>query len=121
GEHIEALLKPFHEKVAELQTRMKQIDKACGIVTNQLTHVHGLDKTADAIHMPIAHHLAQSNTSHAVAYGTEGGIFQTQGLPVIVCGPGSIDQAHQPNEFVTRAQLEKCGKFMRRVADYCIE
>ena len=77
------------------------------------------------------HFLAQdglgNNTVHSIAedqggniwFGTEGGIFQGYGFPVIVCGPGSIDQAHQPNEFVTREQLALGADFMRRVGDAC--
>lgn len=49
-----------------------------------------------------------------VAYGTEAGLFQ-QGLdiPTVVCGPGSIEQAHQPNEYISEQQLRECEAFMR--------
>ena len=114
---ITALLAPFHAKVAELEARMKAVDPATGIVTRTLTHVRGLQKVAaDAPHLPLAYRLAQSNTADAVAFGTEGGIFQGAGLPVVVCGPGSIDQAHQPNEFISHEQLLLGDAFMRRLA-----
>jgi len=45
--------------------------------------------------------------------------MQGSGLPVIVCGPGSIDQAHQPNEFIKRDQLKLGAEFMRRVGEAC--
>lgn len=118
GEDIDTLLKPFHERCAELQTVMQRTDPQANILTRQLTQVCGLRATpSDATHIPVACHLAQSNHAHAVSYGTEGGIFQHHGFPVIICGPGSIDQAHQPNEFVTSEQLELGAAFMRRVAE----
>lgn len=115
---VEALLKPYHSKVAELEAKMQKTDPSCGIVTNQLTNVRGLHAVhEDAPHLAHACHLAQANRVDAVAFGTEGGIFQGAGLPVVICGPGSIDQAHQPNEFVTREQLALGVAFMRRLAE----
>jgi acetylornithine deacetylase len=117
---VEVLLAPFYAKVKELETRMKKVDASCGIITRPLTNVRGLKKVADdAAHLPIAYHLAGANRADAVAFGTEGGIFQGAGLPSIVCGPGSIDQAHQPNEFITREQLALGAQFMIRVGEAC--
>ena len=118
---VEALLVPFHAKVAELEARMKKTDPTCSIVTNRLTNVRGLQKdTNDAPHLGLACHLAGANRAEAVAFGTEGGIFQGHGFPVIVCGPGSIDQAHQPNEFISREQLALGAEFMVRLAAACV-
>lgn len=118
--NVEVLLAPFHAKVAEMEARMKKVDAECTIVTRALTNVRGLQKTAaDAPHLSIAYHLAGANHADAVAFGTEGGIFQGAGLPTIVCGPGSIDQAHQPNEFITRDQLVRGAEFMQRLAEAC--
>ena len=58
------------------------------------------------------------NDTKAVSYGTEGGLFQDQGFSTIVCGPGSIDQAHQPNEFIEFSQVAACEDFMDRLAEY---
>jgi acetylornithine deacetylase len=52
-----------------------------------------------------------------VSYGTEAGQFQREGYSVVVCGPGSIDQAHQPNEFITIEQFEAGEAFLRRLID----
>ena len=49
-------------------------------------------------------------------YATEAGRFQTAGLPTVVCGPGSIDQAHQPDEYIEVAELSRCIGFMRALA-----
>jgi acetylornithine deacetylase len=61
--------------------------------------------------------LTRSNHTIAVPFATEAGRFQGAGIPTIVCGPGSIDQAHQPDEWIDVAQIESCIGFMRRLAD----
>jgi acetylornithine deacetylase len=60
--------------------------------------------------------LTRSNRTRAVSYATEAGRFQLAGLPTVVCGPGSIDQAHKPDEFVEVSQIEACIAFMQRLA-----
>jgi len=52
------------------------------------------------------------NASHVVSYGTEAGQFQDAGYSAVVCGPGDIAQAHQPNEYITVAQFEAGHQFM---------
>ena len=120
GDDIDALLAPYYAQAASLHAALQRQHAHCGIVTNRLTHVRALQMETQAPHMAIAYHLAGTNHTHAVAYGTEGGIFQGEGLPVIICGPGSIDQAHQPNEFVDPEQLERCAAFMHRVKTWCV-
>jgi acetylornithine deacetylase len=61
--------------------------------------------------------LTRSNQTIAVAYATEAGQFQKGGVASVVCGPGSIDQAHQPDEFIEISELEACIGFMRRLMD----
>jgi acetylornithine deacetylase len=61
--------------------------------------------------------LSRSNRTIAVSFATEAGHFQAAGLPTIVCGPGSIDQAHKPDEFVDEAQLVACLEFLERLAE----
>jgi acetylornithine deacetylase len=53
-----------------------------------------------------------------VAFGTEGGLFDQAGIPTVVCGPGSMDQGHKPDEFVTVEQLRDCDAMLARLADY---
>ena len=62
--------------------------------------------------------LAEQNETHAVSYTTEAGLFDRAGLHTVVCGPGSIDQAHQPNEFIEMSQLELAHRFMDRLCDH---
>ena len=59
------------------------------------------------------------DTVGSVVYGTEAGIFRkTLGVPTVVCGPGDIAQAHQPNEFLLASQVDACEGFMRRMVEW---
>ena len=78
--------------------------------------VPGLDAEPGSAAQTLACRLARSNRTHAVSYATEAGQFQRAGLSTVVCGPGSIDQAHKPDEFVAVSQIEACVAFMRRLA-----
>jgi Acetylornithine deacetylase/Succinyl-diaminopimelate desuccinylase and related deacylases len=55
------------------------------------------------------------NRTYAVPYGTEAGIFRGHGMSTVICGPGDIAQAHQPNEFVARSQMDACDAFVGKV------
>ncbi len=63
----------------------------------------------------LALRLAQRNRTISVPYATEAGRFQGAGIPTVVCGPGSIDQAHQPDEYIALEELERGRAFMRRL------
>jgi acetylornithine deacetylase len=64
----------------------------------------------------LAKRIAGRNRTESVPYGTEAGHFQGAGLPTVVCGPGSINQAHQPDEYITLEQFEAGAAFLRRLA-----
>ena len=65
----------------------------------------------------IMQELLQSNSTGVISFGTEAGIFQEMDMDVIVCGPGSIDQAHKANEFISLSELEKCLKNLITLMD----
>jgi acetylornithine deacetylase len=69
----------------------------------------------------LALRLAGRNRTQTVPFGTEAGHYQAAGIPTVVCGPGSIDQAHQPDEYITLEQLEAGAAFLRRLAATCAE
>lgn len=64
----------------------------------------------------LALRLAKRNATIAVPYATEAGQFQRAGLAAVVCGPGRIDQAHQPDEYIEIAELAACIEFLRGLA-----
>lgn len=78
--------------------------------------VPGLRVETGSIAESLALKLSQSNQTIAVAYATEAGRFQAAGIPTVVCGPGSIDQAHQADEFIAVSEIDAAIAFMQRLA-----
>ena len=77
----------------------------------------GLDVSEQAAITRLVRALTQNREVHKVAYGTEAGLFQNVGIPAIVCGPGSIENAHKVNEYVEVAQLDRCDQFLHQLAE----
>ena len=75
----------------------------------------GLAMDEDSPAIALARELTGANKIEAVAYGTEAGHFQNYGIPAVICGPGSIEQAHRPDEFCAISELEACEAFLRKV------
>jgi len=116
GLDVAATLAPFHAFCRRLEVVMQTTDPAAAILTHARTQVAGLTLVDEsAPHLLLAKRLAATNQAECVSYGTEGGIFQAHGLPVVICGPGSIEQAHQPDEFITTEQLQRGMEFMARL------
>jgi acetylornithine deacetylase len=90
-----------------------------GIITRSSNTVPPLMPVPGSPAEALALQLTGGNDTGAVSYGTEAGLFQVAGIPAVICGPGSIEQAHKPDEFVAVSELERCEKFLRRLADYC--
>lgn len=65
----------------------------------------------------VAKSLSGSNATGKISFGTEGGLFQEAGLPTVICGPGSIEQAHKPDEWIDLDQIALCEEFMQRLVN----
>jgi acetylornithine deacetylase len=77
-----------------------------------------LDTAPDDPVVTLAKTLAARNDHSKVAYGTEAGLFsQVAGIPSVIIGPGSIEQAHKADEWIEIAQLEACGRFVDRLIE----
>lgn len=63
----------------------------------------------------LARAITGDNAPRVVAYGTEGGQFQEAGFSTVICGPGSIAQAHQPDEFIVASELDACMAFLKKL------
>ena len=99
--------------VARVQPAMKNIAPEAGFSFETICEVPAfLGSASDAV-TQLAQRLAGTQRTTLVAFGTEAGLFKSAGIPTVVCGPGSINQAHQPDEFVSLAQLAQCEAFMR--------
>jgi len=86
------------------------------VETKTRSEVPGLKPEKGSVAEVLAMKAAQTNRTITVPFASEAGQFQLAGLPTVVCGPGSIDQAHQPDEYLEIAQIESCIAFMRRLA-----
>lgn len=105
----------YRAKVAELEARMQAIAPETGITVEVTSTTPPLRPERDGEAERFSRRLTGDNGSHVVAYGTEGGLFQGEGWSTVVCGPGDIAQAHQPDEFITLAQLDAGTAFIRKV------
>lgn len=102
-----------------LEPQMHAVDPATGFSFEEMASIPALDADPAAEIVTIAKSLAERNDHGKVAFGTEAGLFQGgAGIPTVVCGPGDVEQAHKPNEFVTLEQVAKCERFFERLMDH---
>jgi acetylornithine deacetylase len=101
----------------EVLPGMQAIAAEASIVTSLRCSVPALRPEPDGEAEALVRLLTGYNASEAVAYGAEAGQFQLAGFSTVLCGPGSIDQAHQPNEYIEISQVHACVDFMRRLID----
>jgi acetylornithine deacetylase len=87
-----------------------------GVETIVEIDIPGLAAEPGSVAETLALKLTRSNQTKAVPFATEAGRFQAAGIPTIVCGPGSIEQAHKPDEFLSLAQVDACVDFLTRLA-----
>ncbi|WP_282095332.1 acetylornithine deacetylase [Epibacterium ulvae] len=122
GDDYTVLMKAFEAEVARLDAAMKAVRPEAGISLDLDFHVPGFMREPDNVAVALARRLSSSQTERVVSFLTEAGLFQQRGYPTVVCGPGDIAQAHQPNEFITLDQVSKGADFMARlVADLCAD
>lgn len=102
----------------ELEPRMQAIQPDTGIDIIEVTDAPGLNTAPDEEVVTFVKSLAGKNDHIKVAFATEAGLFRERvGVPTVICGPGSIEQAHKPNEYVSIDQMEQCEQLMRNLAD----
>ena len=101
----------------EIVPPMKAVDPATGFSYERVGLIPGLALDADHPLAVLVRQITGSNTVGKVAYGTEAGLYTEAGIATIVCGPGDIAQAHQPDEWIAQAQLDSCDVFLRRLTD----
>ena len=98
-----------------LLPEMQRVDPNSAFRWDVLSIMPGLDVAADSEPARLALALTDLRDIGKVSYGTEASLFQQAGMPAIVCGPGSIEQAHKPNEYVTLEQIAQCEAYLRRL------
>lgn len=105
----------------EILPEMHAVDPSTRIDVTTENVVPGLCEDLDSEAETLVRQLTGDNDVSYVPYGTEAGQFQAAGMAAVVCGPGSIDQAHQPNEFIEADQIDQCEVMLRKLIDRCRE
>jgi acetylornithine deacetylase len=104
----------------ELTPKMRRVDPDAGFTFDFRPALPALDTAPDHAAVTLAKRLAGRNDHAKVAYGTEASLFQQiAGIPSVVVGPGDIDQAHKPDEWILVSDLDKCNAFIRRLIEEC--
>jgi len=105
-----------HYSQSTLLPQMRAVAPEADIAFNAKVGYPGLDQSDASAISQLAMQFAGQTGTRKVAFGTEAGLFQQAGIPSIICGPGSIRQAHKPNEFIALEQIAKCELFVDRLA-----
>lgn len=107
----------YFEQVRQVEAQMQAVHPDTRIELTENFAIPGLIPEEDGEAEALVRALTGDNASHVVSYGTEAGQFQEAGYSAVICGPGDIAQAHQPNEFITIEQFEAGHKFMQRLVE----
>ena len=116
-----AILAEFERFAGEaVLPSLREFEPAAEIVTQVMADVVALVPESDGAAEALVRSLSRRNVTSVVSFGTEGGLFQQAGFSTVVFGPGSIDQAHQPDEFIDLRQVEACEAFLYKLRDWAI-
>ena len=99
-----------------LEPAMKKVAPAAGFEFETICEIPSFLGSKDDPVTRLARELSGEKNTTLVAFGTEAGLFKNAGISTVVCGPGSIQQAHQPDEYVSLEQLARCEAFMQGLA-----
>ncbi len=113
------ILAPIAAKVAELSAQMQARAADTGIELLQEESVPAMTDNDSAELQALIIALTGDDTRHKVAYATEGGQFTNSGIPTIICGPGSIEQAHKADEYVALSEMVRCDEFLQKLLNSC--
>ena len=114
ADHAVATMAAFED---ELLAEMRAVDPEASIETVTVGAVDGLEPRTGTPAFALVRRLLGDTGVDVVSFGTEAGLYQQAGIPAVVCGPGSIDVAHRPDEHVAIDQLERCLEMMERLID----
>jgi acetylornithine deacetylase len=114
----DAFFSDVQRYAATLLPAMQAVDPQTYIEFDHLSTLPGFDDDGRNPIADIGRQCSGSHTAHKVSYGTEAALFHNASMPAVICGPGHIEQAHQPNEWVSIEQLAHCEAFMERLAQH---
>ncbi|MBV8614076.1 MAG: acetylornithine deacetylase [Acetobacteraceae bacterium] len=106
-----------HHVARSIEPAMKAVSPDTGFSFEVLADMPPMSLLPDHELVALTRQLTGSNSTGRVSYGTEGGFYQAAGIPTIICGPGHIAQAHQPDEWIAESELAACDTFIHNLAD----
>jgi acetylornithine deacetylase len=115
GENKDAWATAYLKKVREVEKQMQSVVPETRIDITERFDVPALQPEDEGEAETLVRQITGDNASHKVSYGTEAGQFQEAGYSAVICGPGSIAQAHQPNEFIEISQFNAGHDFMKKL------
>lgn len=122
SEDADALVQELRDYAAELEPLMQQVAPEAGIDIDLYAQFPGLETGPDADVVTLTKRLTGTNGHSKVAFGTEGGRFDEMlGVHTVICGPGSISQAHKADEYIEQSQLDACDAFLVHLADWATQ
>ena len=113
GTDEDAMQREVLARAAQLEGPMRAVDASSGFSFEAFASMPAFQAPEGDPAVALAQRLAGTTQTALVAFGTEAGLFQRAGIPTVICGPGSIAQAHQADEFVSLEQLAACERFLR--------
>ncbi|MCF4983330.1 acetylornithine deacetylase [Pseudomonas syringae] len=115
GDNPDALLEQLRERAEVLVREARQLSEVADIKIEVMNEYPALETHPSVEAVRLLHAFAEPGTQHIkVSYGTEGGLFAGRlNVPVVVCGPGSIEQAHKPDEFIDESQMDAGERFLQ--------
>lgn len=115
GDSVVEIAEEFKDFAKGIEAEMRQKAPGCRIVIEQMTNAPAFGRKDENAAADLAKAITGHNSTEVVAYAAEAGQFQEAGFSTVICGPGSIDQAHQANEFITLDQVRLGTQFMQRL------
>ncbi len=116
------IIAPFLAEAQALDAALKARAPEAGVTVEMRTNVPPFTPDRDGVAEGFARRLAGDNgPPRVVAFAAEAGQFQQAGFSTVICGPGAIDQAHQPDEYVEISQMQRGAQFMRRLIEWASE
>ncbi len=114
----QTLIDRIHAKADELVSEARKVFPGADISFAPGTVYPALDTAPDAEVVNYVKSLTGGNSTGKIAFGTEGGLFQTRlGIPTVVCGPGSIGVAHKPDEYIAETEMAACDRMLEKLLE----
>lgn len=119
GDALDLLLKEASGRVdARLRASFEDKYQVLRVDTREVARIPAFDSDADGIAERLARCLGAEGEARGVPYGAEAGQYAAAGVATVICGPGSIEQAHQPDEFISTSQVAACDRFLARLGEW---